>query len=145
HVVAIPTDDPLDLAWQIYMPANSVVQWRAKYQGGGSFSSMGGSTNQEAFFDFVRVRLREVAPGRPEIWFKQRNGSSLSGFSSAEYKRIKDSKAVIETLGADKMAVISRDEVVTLFRVSDPQAPGKEPLMEIRCGTQEAFAKDHEP
>jgi hypothetical protein len=143
HVVAIDTGDPLDFAWQIYMPARLKLHWEANFHQSRSSGTHGGG-NQDAYFDLLRVRLREKSDGRHEVWFKQRGGSSLMGISSQDFELFKQGKVVIEQLGVQGSAVVERYQVGTLLQARDPSAPVTQPLINIRFGTPEAFQKERE-
>jgi hypothetical protein len=142
HVVAIPTGDPLHFAWQVYVPAICGLRWKASYGNGGTGGSSSG--NAEPYFDLLRVRIRERKDGSPEIWFKRRSGSSLVSVSPRDVEMIKQGEATIEQLAAEQTAVVDSQQVYTLLWVREQNALEKEPLINIRFGTPEAFQKELE-
>ena len=138
HIVAIPTGEPLHYAWQMYVPAGYEKQWHSR-AGHGSSSSSGGS-DSEPHFDVVRVRLREQSPGNWQVWTKQRNSSSLMGFSADELKKFGPLESLqAAPLAADGVVVLEPDEVATLLRL--PKT-GEPLLVEVRFGSREGFRLD---
>jgi hypothetical protein len=143
HVAAIETGDPLDFAWQVYLPAKFELRWKAQFGGGASSGSHGGG-NTDPFYDLLRVRIRETAEGRPQVWFKHRSGSSLMGVSPRDFKLLKNGSVLIEQLGQHETAILDRDQVGTLLLVRE-LGPDKKPLIEVRFGTPEAFQRERPP
>jgi hypothetical protein len=140
HLVAIKTDDPLDFAWQIYVPGGFNLRWTERVGSGSSGSS--GSTTTDPYFDLVRVRLRQQSDGGWQIWMKHRSGSSRFGVSPREAKLLQRRDLLtIEQIGTGGAVILDGQQVGTMLRLSPRDAGDSEPLLEIRIGSQQAFEK----
>jgi hypothetical protein len=140
HLVAIKTDDPLDFAWQIYVPGGFRLKFTEKVGSGSSGSS--GSSTSDPYFDLVRVRLRKQPGGGWQIWMKYRNGSSRFGVSPHEATLLeRPDLLAVEQIGTAGAAVLDGQQVGTMLRLSPRDASDSEPLLEICIGSQQAFER----
>lgn len=134
HFVAIDTGEPLHYAWQMYVPASFDTQWKILGAGDG-----GSSGSLQPYFDLVRVRVRKQANGGATLWIKELGGSRMLGLDARQLALLEGQRFAIEQLGSEGTAVVGREQVVTLIRLSDPEQPNENPLVEIRFGTPQAF------
>ncbi len=138
HLVALKRDDPLDFAWQMYVPARFDKRWEMRHEGGSTGHH--GSGDQQPYFDLVRVRFRKNENGQWEIWHKQRNGSGLSGIGSRGDWLEHPEDVVIDQAAADGIVQLDREHVLTLLHIK-----GEKTLLRLRFGTPEAFALEDKP
>ena len=118
HVLALETGEDLHFAWRIYLPAN--CHFVIGHTSGGFSSSS--SSDPRQFI--ARVRVRENAEGRLQIFMKFFSGSGQSGFGSdslADFLRGRWDKVQVEQLGAGKVVTLKSDEHVLLLRLSLPE------------------------
>ena len=117
HIRAIPTGEPLHLAWRVFVPANYPVIRRS------SLGSSGSSTNSSPNEFICRVRLREEQ-GYLNVFDQFCGGSSRSGIgppSMTDLLRGKWDKVVVEQLGSQKVEAIETGGSTTLLRLSLPE------------------------
>jgi hypothetical protein len=118
HVLALETGEDLHFAWRIYLPPN--CHFVIRHTSGG-FSSSSHSEPQQFI---ARVRVREDAQGRLQIFTKFAGGSGQSGFgddSLADFLRGRWGKVQVEQLGASKVVTLKPDEQALLLRLSLPE------------------------
>jgi hypothetical protein len=118
HVLALETDESLHFAWRIYLPPN--CRFVVRHNSGGS--SMSSHTEPQQFL--ARIRFREQADGRLQVFTKFHGGSSQSGFgdeSLADFLRGRWDRIDVEQLGSGKVAVFPREEQVVLLRLTLPE------------------------
>jgi hypothetical protein len=120
HVQAMETQQPLEFAWRIYLPANFKMTLLQTFNQNGS-SSWGGSNTQPSEF-IARVVLREHN-GSIECFTRFNNSSGVSSMQSPihviaireHWEHLK-----IEQLGKPTLASIQPDGESTLLRISLP-------------------------
>jgi hypothetical protein len=127
----------------MYVPKGFDQEWRVQLGSGGSSNHIT-SSRPEPHFGIVRVSIREQPNGQTAVWVKHRGGSSFTSLGTKQIEFLKVSQLPIERLGADGTAVVDRDEVATLVRISEPDAE-KKPLLEIRFGSRQAFQNPSNP
>ncbi len=120
HVLAIETQQPLEFAWRIYLPANFKMTRVQTFNQSGS--SSWGSSRSDASEFIARVVLREHN-GSLECFNSFNSSSGLSSTQSPihaiaireHWKNLK-----IDQLGKPTLAIIQPDEETTLLRISLP-------------------------
>ena len=120
HVQAIDSQQPLEFAWRIYLPANYQMTLHQSFDPYGS-SSWGGSASEPAEF-IARVVLREKN-GSVACYTSLNNSSGVSGTNSTIHSvaiREQWDHLQIEQLGKPALAIIQPDEEMTLLRISLP-------------------------
>lgn len=137
HALALPTGDPLDFKWQVYLPPNFSGQWKSQSDGGSSTSSM---RTKEARTELVRVKFRKIDE-RWYVWHKSNNGSGTSTLQHGELLEQPKTLHVLQfAQGAIKVADSSK--VVSLLKVTAPEAQGQEQLIfTVQFGSHDAWAK----
>ncbi len=141
HVLALETGEPLDFAWQVYVPANFNWEWQTQ-QFQRSTSRSTGKT-QAASVELVRVRFRKI-DGQWHLWNKLLGSSGATSSSDAELLERPELLSV-QQLGVGEVKVIEPDEVVTLLSItgkqpSRPEDPATAAFVG-RFGSQAAWAK----
>ena len=141
HVLALETNDPLDFAWQIYVPANLDWQWHTtRFQYTTSRST---GKEQASRTELVRARFRKI----DDQWYVWHKILGSGGLSSSSYAQLLERPELlhIEQLGVGKLRVIDPDEVVTLLSVTgkQPSRPDDPAMVAFlgRFGSQDAWAK----
>lgn len=137
HILALPTDDPLHFAWRVYLPPNYQLQIR---------HSTGGSTSMNtSSCEFIaRVRFRENAQGRTEVYSSYTGGSGLSSFGDASLTKFLQQHAGeldVEQLGSERVEILSADQGAVLLRVAIPDSL----LSEAEATISESQRKRYSP
>ena len=141
HVLALKRDDPLDFAWQIYVPAKFGWNWKVNMGNGGSTSSSG-SGDAEPYYQLVRAKFRQDADGQWQLWTKSRNSSGLMGLNRKDSRPfLQPEKLQIERAGADKVLVLEHDQVCDLLHVAKADSTDDKPIIHVRFGSDDAFRK----
>lgn len=144
HVIALETDEPLDFAWIVYLPAKFNAKWESVVYQSGSSSTSGGDS--EARTEIVRVRFRKI-DGQWHLWRKFINSSSTHSINNLQFGDALDQweSLDIEQLGRDGVVTIEPDDVVTLLEISPGTGEAanstETPWCTVRVGSQEAWAK----
>lgn len=141
HVQALPTDDPLHFAWQIYFPAEYEGEWRSTFPTG-SFVNV--TASQEAHREIVRLRFRRIQD-RWHLWItfgKSSISQEVEGSLPpilAQPRRLR-----VEQLGTGQPKAIDVDELTELIRITSdgPDADADNPLLVVQFGTPQAWAKE---
>lgn len=139
HVLALPSDDPLDFKWQVYVPAGFDAKWSLEYPGGGNSSS---GVNHKTRTGLARVQFRKV-DGQWYMWRKSTHGSSIV---NVQYGELLEQPQLLtfQQLGKNSAKVLEADEIVTLLKITSEQKPlpndGQSSLLKLRFGSRKAWA-----
>lgn len=121
HVQAIETQQPLEFAWRIYLPANFKMTRVQTFNQSGS-SSWGSSSSSVASEFIARVVLREHN-GSLECFTSFNHSSGVSSTQSPIHTvaiREHWNNLNIDQLGKPTLAIFQPDEETTLLRIALP-------------------------
>ena len=112
YVRALPTDDPLEFAWRVYLPANYRLQ--VHHESGSSSGSSSDPVNTIA-----RVRLKEI-DGTWRVYKKVAYGSSLSSLPPKVGKFLSEhpEQLQVEQLGRGTTAEFSTSDSFVLLQLT---------------------------
>ncbi|MBC8356204.1 MAG: hypothetical protein H8E66_29860 [Planctomycetes bacterium] len=137
QALALPTGDPLDFQWQVYLPPKFDGRWKTQSDGGSSTSSM---RSQEARTELVRVRFRKI-DGQWFVWHKSNHGSGTSTLQHGELFEKPETLNVLQ-FAQRAMEVAESGKVTTLLKITAPAAQGREELIfTVQFGSHDAWAK----
>jgi hypothetical protein len=120
HFRAIQTGEPLHFAWRVYLPASYPA--RVHLRAGQSVGHDSVSRSQPQEF-IARVRFREDENGILHVFSKFAGGSNRVGVGDQAFAKLlhgRWNEVLAEQLGADGMAAIDPDKLVTLLRLRLP-------------------------
>jgi hypothetical protein len=157
HVVAMPTEDPAEFAWRIYLPPGETYRWATDTNG--AISSVAGTPDASADNHHFIARFRiAVHDGILQKFWVHPWGSSYNTFGSSDVARLFTSPQdhlEVRQLGDNGQLVFNRSEVVGLFelrfserfRQQAREVIDDESMLRfveawtvrIRLGTEEAF------
>lgn len=118
YVQALETENPLEFAWRIYLPANYKMTRVLQSFSSGSTSSGGLNTNPTEFI--ARVIFREKN-GMLECFSNFGNSSSVTGFQGPVYAdafQNNFNRLEIKQLGKTGQEALDPDKELTLLRIS---------------------------
>lgn len=122
HVLALDTGEPLHFAWRVYLPAGyDLALVEGRRSGGVVSRSPAGSIPSRELI--LRVRFREDAQGRLNLYRKNENYSSRGSFGDDALAKVlhgRFEKVLVEQLGANAPVSVGVDEPQDLLRLTLP-------------------------
>jgi hypothetical protein len=120
HVLALDTGEPLHFAWRVFLPADYELVERNTGARPVGVSAPVSVSSREVI---LRVRFREDAEGRLNLYATQEHGSSRSGFGGKSLSKVlhgRFDKVLVEQLGTKGPVTVGVDEPLDLLSLKLP-------------------------
>ena len=118
HVQAVPTEDPQEWLWNVYLPPKTNARLATRSSSGGGST---GKTTDSGKYGRIRLRIQEDAEGEWSIWH---DGVFGTGFSSIHNRDDFDPESWRVTANPDETDSFGTDEAFELIAIESHRKRG---------------------